>query len=157
MARDKDPVCISGNNNSTRQVTKYILYQGKQSTKSAMSPALGYAMVHLGDAIVTNRNGKAYIQVINTSDTDRELIIPSIKLQEIDQMSAEEPSASGKNFVINTFQAQHKSERDKQIQGLLRLGRGSLPLTDWIRLKSPITYKEWSREIVTCFNYRMKN
>jgi len=41
--------------------------------------------VYLGDAVVTNRNGKA-LSVFYTSDIDRELIVLNISLQEIEQI-----------------------------------------------------------------------
>lgn len=43
--------------------------------------------VYVGKAIVSNRNGKAYVQAINTSNVDRELVVPTIELQEVDKIS----------------------------------------------------------------------
>lgn len=77
--------------------------------------------IHLGDAVVTNRDGKAYLRVINTGEIDRELIVPTIELQEC-AISINGPPASGeRSRSINTLQTQSKRERDSQIQKLLRL------------------------------------
>lgn len=35
--------------------------------------------VYMGDAVVTNRNGKAYLGVINSTDTDQALLVPDRK------------------------------------------------------------------------------
>lgn len=77
--------------------------------------------VYLGDAIVTNRQGKAYIRVINTSDTDRELIIPTIELQEIEQASPRGPLNDVESRAVCLTQRQTAKERTEQVRDLLRL------------------------------------
>jgi transposase InsO family protein len=76
--------------------------------------------VYLGDAVVTNRDGKAYVRVINTGEEDRELIVPSIELQEIDLVSTICPESDKPEAAVNIIQLD-KTQRPKQIQQLLRL------------------------------------
>lgn len=45
--------------------------------------------VYIGDAVVTNRNGKAYLGVTNTTDTDHALLVPTVELTEIEFMRKE--------------------------------------------------------------------
>jgi hypothetical protein len=54
--------------------------------------------VYLGDAVVINRGGKAYIQVVNSRDTDRELIVPTVELQELHSISQNPPLAAREVF-----------------------------------------------------------
>lgn len=77
--------------------------------------------VYLGDAVVTNRRGKAYIRVINTNDIDRELIVPTIKLQEIEQISSRGPTDNVENRAVYSIQSQKANNQDEQIHNLLRL------------------------------------
>lgn len=41
--------------------------------------------IYLGEAMVTNRNGRAFLQAINSSDRDVEFSIPTVELGEIEQ------------------------------------------------------------------------
>jgi len=78
--------------------------------------------VYLGDAVVTNRDGRAYIRVINTSDTDRELIVPTVELQEIESISSNGPTNDPvTKSNINAISYQGKYERLKRVQNSLRL------------------------------------
>lgn len=43
--------------------------------------------IYLGNAAVENRDGRAYLQAINTNDIDHELVVPTLELQEIEQIS----------------------------------------------------------------------
>ncbi|KYQ54036.1 hypothetical protein ALC60_08498 [Trachymyrmex zeteki] len=47
--------------------------------------------IYLGDAVVTNRNGRAYIRVINSSEIDQELVVPHVTLQEISEIADDKP------------------------------------------------------------------
>lgn len=53
--------------------------------------------VYLGDAIVTNRGGKAFIGIINASEKDREIEIPVVQLEEIEFISRRNPDIVAKN------------------------------------------------------------
>lgn len=77
--------------------------------------------VYLGDAVVTNRDGKVYIRVINTSELDRELIVPSIELQEIENISNSYPGGDSRDAAINIVRCQDKAQRRDQVRQLLRL------------------------------------
>ncbi|KYQ50249.1 hypothetical protein ALC60_10666, partial [Trachymyrmex zeteki] len=59
--------------------------------------------IYLGDAVITNRDGKAYLRVINTSEVDKELLIPHIKLQEIDEIGTDKPQVPGPSAEIKAF------------------------------------------------------
>jgi hypothetical protein len=41
--------------------------------------------IYLGDTVVTNRNGRAYLYTINSTDEDKALIVP-INLNEIEEL-----------------------------------------------------------------------
>lgn len=45
--------------------------------------------IYLKDALVINRDGRAYIEIINTSENDRELEIP--RFEEIESISSYNP------------------------------------------------------------------
>jgi len=78
--------------------------------------------VYLGDAVVTNRGGRAYIRVVNTSDTDRELIVPTVELQEIESFSLNGPTNDLiTKSNVNAISCQGKHERLKRVQNSLRL------------------------------------
>lgn len=80
--------------------------------------------VFLGEAVVTNRNGKAYLCAINASDTDRELVVPTIELQEIDKITIENENdvltEKGKVFTMSAAHT-HIQDRATSVQELLRL------------------------------------
>jgi len=65
--------------------------------------------IYLGEAVVENRNGKAYLHAINSGDTDRELIVPTVELREIEttlsDLSTESEAkqiATGQALAIST-------------------------------------------------------
>jgi len=76
----------------------------------------------LATLVVTNRGKKAYICVINTSEIDRKLIVPTVELQEIEQIFFNGPTNdSYPKLDINAISCQTKNERLKRVQNLLRL------------------------------------
>jgi len=77
--------------------------------------------VFLGEAIVTNREGKAYVHVINSNDEDRELTVPVIDLQEIEQISDNGPLEVGRDSDISIIRYETKAERVEHIRQTLRL------------------------------------
>lgn len=77
--------------------------------------------VYLGDAVVTNRQGKAYVRVINTSDIDREIVVPTISLQEIEQISSRGPVEDKRNRTVYSMQSRKTDNYNDQIHKLLRL------------------------------------
>jgi len=77
--------------------------------------------VYLGDAVMTNRGGKAYIRIVNTNEIDRELIVPTVELQEIEQISNGPTNNSYSKLDVNAISCQTKNERLKRVQNLLRL------------------------------------
>lgn len=50
--------------------------------------------VYLGNAVVKNRNGKAYLYAINTTPHDVEIPVPAVKLERIDAISKSIPKSS---------------------------------------------------------------
>jgi len=79
--------------------------------------------VYLGDAVVMNRGGKAYMRVVNTNEIDRELVVPTVELQEIEQISSNGPitNDSHSKSNVNAISCQTKNERLKRVQNMLRL------------------------------------
>jgi len=77
--------------------------------------------VFLGEAIVTNREGKAYVRVINSNDKDKELTVPVIDLQEIERTSDNGPLEVGRDSDINVIRHESKTERVERIRQTLRL------------------------------------
>jgi len=77
--------------------------------------------VFLGEAIVTNREGKAYIHIINSNDEDKELTVPVIDLQEIERVSDNGPLEVGRDSDINVIRHESKAERVECIRQTLRL------------------------------------
>ncbi|KYN23137.1 hypothetical protein ALC57_04440 [Trachymyrmex cornetzi] len=66
----------------------YYIYICNPEIKTGYLPRLDFCEgVFAGDALVTCINNKAYIRVINTLDHKIELIIPTIKLQEVSKTS----------------------------------------------------------------------
>jgi len=124
MARDKNHFLIPRNYSNSRTVTGRILPKGKQLSRAKIGyvPRLRVGEgVFLGDAIVTNRDGKAYVHVINSNNEDRELIVPVVDLQEIEQISDNGPLEVGRNSDINVIRHESKTERVERIRQTLRL------------------------------------
>jgi len=72
--------------------------------------------------VITNRDGKAHIRVINSSETDKEIVIPHITLQEIDEISNSGQQNSSWITEINLIQqAEDKTKLTERVQELLRL------------------------------------
>ncbi|KAL6427141.1 hypothetical protein ACFW04_008643 [Cataglyphis niger] len=49
--------------------------------------------VHLGDVVVTNRGGIAYVGIVNTSEKARIIATPTVELQEIEKFSSEDTNS----------------------------------------------------------------
>lgn len=81
--------------------------------------------VYLGDAVVTNRDGRAYLQAINASDVDRELIVPNIELEEIESISKEKfrksPQKSYRVHAVSSDLHENYETRSQTARSLLRL------------------------------------
>ncbi|KYN08238.1 hypothetical protein ALC62_00779 [Cyphomyrmex costatus] len=45
----------------------------------------------IGNAVVSNHRGKAYIQIINTTEEDKNILVPYVQLQEIESFSRKGP------------------------------------------------------------------
>jgi len=48
--------------------------------------------VYLGNALVANRNGRAFIGAVNTGEIDKEIEIPMVQLEEVETISARRPN-----------------------------------------------------------------
>ena len=78
--------------------------------------------VFLGEALVSNRNGRAYLRVINASDIDRELVVPTIELQEVDQITVSHDDDSILNNNIYSIETEGPvQDKATAIKELLRL------------------------------------
>jgi len=56
--------------------------------------------IYFGDTVVTNRNGKVYTRIINTNNSDFQLEIPNIELQEIKIISKRVRDVSNSIFHV---------------------------------------------------------
>jgi len=65
--------------------------------------------VYLGDAVVTSRDGKAYVGIINTSEKNLKMTIPTVELQEIEAYSTSYPRDAFKPEPTSSFLMGHKS------------------------------------------------
>lgn len=78
--------------------------------------------VRLGDALVTNRDGKAYLRAANTGNEDQSVVVPTIELLEVEGVSLGPPETRDQSkAVINIMQCHNKEERAREIKQLLRL------------------------------------
>lgn len=78
------------------------------------------AGIYAGEGVVKNRNGRAYVQAINTSEEDRELIVPTVELLEIDAVSTSPVrSASLSHVDQSTTSADSKAVRGLAIPNLV--------------------------------------
>jgi len=50
--------------------------------------------VYLGNALVSNCNGRAFIGAVNTGEVDREIEIPMVQLEEVETISARRPNSA---------------------------------------------------------------
>lgn len=61
--------------------TRCLHYDDDKIPFSLVSPTKG---LYYGNAIVSNINGKAYLPIINTTETDYKLEIPSVELEDFE-------------------------------------------------------------------------
>jgi len=47
--------------------------------------------LYAGNALVKNHGGRAYIEIINTWDTDERIIAPEVELEELDDIATSRP------------------------------------------------------------------
>ncbi|KAL6256685.1 hypothetical protein P5V15_012804 [Pogonomyrmex californicus] len=83
--------------------------------------------IYVGEALVENRDGKAYLQIINAGEIDREVVVPTVQMQEVELIESKSchnssplpfiPNASSVNLVSQT----NAQERITRIRELLRL------------------------------------
>jgi len=105
-----------------RSQAAFYLRVNNSQIKTGYVPRLSVCEgVFLGEAIVANREGKAYVHVINSNNEDRELTVPVIDLQEIEQISNNGPLEAGRNSDINIIRHESKAERVERIRQTLRL------------------------------------
>lgn len=82
--------------------------------------------IYLGNAVVENREGIAYLQAINTNDTDYELVVPTLELEEIEQLGDQRDQATTTHEVLTVTMADDKETKENkhrinEINKLLRL------------------------------------
>lgn len=106
-----------------RSSATFYLQTSNSEVTTGYVPHLNiYEGVYLGNALVTNRNDKAYIRMINTNDEEHELIVPTVKLQEIEEITKQIPLSEKRGTVsINTVTSQNTCERAIQVKSALRL------------------------------------
>jgi len=69
------------------QATVYVNVQNKEIQQGYLPRLRASDGIFLGDALVKNQGGKAYIQVTNTLEEDRAIRVPTVTLEEIEQDS----------------------------------------------------------------------
>ncbi|KYN00579.1 hypothetical protein ALC62_08648 [Cyphomyrmex costatus] len=83
--------------------------------------------VIIGNAIVTNKGGRAYLHAINTTEEEKEIAVPCVRLQEVESYSRKNPisleptGSANSEVLINTIQSVSQEERIKGIKETLRL------------------------------------
>lgn len=112
-------------------------------TTEGYVPRLNFGKhIYAGEALTITRNGKAYIGIINTNDEEREIVVPNIRLQEVEYPIAEPSIATPTPEIAQVINKGPNSEsrddkrarvtpitetqaetdpRDRQITSLLRL------------------------------------
>lgn len=68
--------------------------------------------VYFGDAVVTNRDGKIYTRIINTNNSDFQVEIPAIELQEIEKISNRPSDIHNSNNYNNKVSDRSSSNLD---------------------------------------------
>jgi len=58
--------------------------------RAGLVPRLGDGL-YAGNALVKNHGGRAYIEIINTRDTDERIIAPEVELKELDDIATSRP------------------------------------------------------------------
>lgn len=80
--------------------------------------------VYIGEAVVTNRDGKAYLRITNSSEEDKEIVVPTLPLEEIEEISVNGPrtkAPANQLADIKYIQYQSQEQRAERVKHLLRL------------------------------------
>lgn len=102
------------------QITLYIRVEGTEKVGYVPRLRVGEDVI-LGDAVVTNRGGRAYIRAINIGDQDQKITIPTVKLEEIELVSSRAPlSGPGVTAPVNSI-SNSSGKEPPQLEELLRL------------------------------------
>lgn len=94
--------------------------------------------MYLGDAVVTNRNGKAYIRIVNINNVDKELVFPMVELLEIEEKSTKGPI--NKIAKINVVQSQSAADHAGKVENLLRLSHLTTCATNKLTVARAVRY-----------------
>lgn len=112
---------------SARSQATFFVKIANSEIKTGYIPRLHvHNDVYLGEAIVRNRNGRAYLKIINASNVDREIVVPTVQLQEIEEIAGgrayEKPLQSSNNQMqISIINQKDKRERISKVIDFLRL------------------------------------
>jgi len=84
--------------------------------------------LYAGNALVKNHEGRAYIKIINSRDTDERIITPEVELEELDNIATSrpgKPSPRDRNARMHAVNAittdDDRSTRNRSLRKLLRL------------------------------------
>ncbi|KYN09554.1 hypothetical protein ALC57_18342 [Trachymyrmex cornetzi] len=102
---------------STRSRSTFYLRVKNNDITTGYVPSLSVCDgIYLGDALVTNRDGKAFLQIINTTDAEKEIAVPSIQLREVESIYRNRPGKTN----INIVQRRDRNAMIGEIRQLLR-------------------------------------
>ncbi|KYN00136.1 hypothetical protein ALC62_09097 [Cyphomyrmex costatus] len=74
------------------KIVCYLRVRNDFVTKFGYVPPLSVCEgILIGNAVVTNIDGKAYVQAINTTEESVEILVPYVELQEIESLSTRGP------------------------------------------------------------------
>ena len=80
--------------------------------------------VYLGNAVVRNHNGRAYLYAINTSEKEQHLLVPLVELEEIETISRS-PNESSNPYEYSSA-TQHNAPSDRCVSNDHKLVPGHL-------------------------------
>jgi len=75
-----------------RSVATFYLHVSNKEVETGLVTRLHlWEGIYAGDAVATNRDGKVYITVINTRDTDAKIVIPRVELERLEKIATSGP------------------------------------------------------------------
>lgn len=80
--------------------------------------------IYLGDAVVTNRNGRAYVGIINATKEDYKMVIPTVELQEIESYATTCPPQIANKFNKNLQHPENDEGKTQHIMSITQQDSG---------------------------------
>ena len=88
---------------STRSKTTFFVHVSNPDVEEGYLPLLDLGTgIHAGNALVRNRDGKAYLQIINSNEIDITITVPTVELKEFDRVIPEPKQVRHKGTTMLT-------------------------------------------------------